>query len=310
MTDLILHHYESSPFSKKVRLVLGYKQLPWSSVTVPVMNPKPDVVALTGGYRRTPFMQIGRDVYCDSALMCRVIDRLAPHPSIYPLAAGGVMHMVAAWADSALFWAGVPAAMAVGGAEHFMPSASPEFLQAFAADRAAMTAGMRRAPLQDARAQLANYLAWLEAQLSGGQPFLLGAAPCIADFSAVQTLWFMRRAPKSAALLAGLPLLNAWADRVLAFGDGQATPMASEGALALAKAAQTFASVRHDAASGLEPGTAVVISALDYAADPVAGTLVGLDHEEAVVARVDERAGTVHVHFPRVGFQVRKEQKQ
>ena len=72
MSELILHHYANSPFSEKVRLVLGLKGLSWRSVTVPVMMPKPDVLALTGGYRRTPFMQIGADIYCDSALMCRV----------------------------------------------------------------------------------------------------------------------------------------------------------------------------------------------------------------------------------------------
>jgi hypothetical protein len=83
MSELVLHHYGTSPFSEKVRLVLGMKRLSWRSVTVPRMLPKPDVVALTGGYRRTPFMQIGADIYCDSLLMCRVIDRLAPEPPLY-----------------------------------------------------------------------------------------------------------------------------------------------------------------------------------------------------------------------------------
>ncbi len=96
MTDLILHHYDGSPFAKKARLVLGFKGLAWHSVTVPRLNPKPEVVALTGGYRRTPFMQIGADIYCDTALMCRVIDRLHPAPPLYPAAVGGAMHMVAA----------------------------------------------------------------------------------------------------------------------------------------------------------------------------------------------------------------------
>lgn len=93
MTDLILHHFAHSPFSEKVRLVLGWKKLSWRSVKVPVMLPKPDVVALTGGYRRTPFLQIGADVYCDSALMCRVIDEVAPAPPLYPPAATGMQHV-------------------------------------------------------------------------------------------------------------------------------------------------------------------------------------------------------------------------
>ena len=58
VSDIILHHYPSSPFSEKIRLVLGYKKLAWKSVIIPSIMPKPDVLALTGGYRKTPFMQV------------------------------------------------------------------------------------------------------------------------------------------------------------------------------------------------------------------------------------------------------------
>ena len=81
MPDLILHHYPGSPFSEKIRLVLGYKKLAWKSVIVPAIMPKPDVVALTGGYRKTPVLQLGADIYCDTALIARVLERLAPAPS-------------------------------------------------------------------------------------------------------------------------------------------------------------------------------------------------------------------------------------
>jgi hypothetical protein len=50
----------------------------------------------------------------------------------------------------------------------------------------------------------------------------------------------------------------------------------------------------------------VTVTPSDYAHDPVAGALVGLSQQEVVVARSDERAGTVHVHFPRIAFQVKK----
>ena len=36
MTELILHHYDMSPFGEKVRLMLGYKQLAWRSVHIPI----------------------------------------------------------------------------------------------------------------------------------------------------------------------------------------------------------------------------------------------------------------------------------
>ena len=47
----------------------------------------------------------------------------------------------------------------------------------------------------------------------------------------------------------------------------------------------------------------------DYAHDDVAGTIVGLDGDEVVIARSDARAGTVHVHFPRIGFHIKAVKK-
>ena len=47
MTEPILHHYPASPFAEKIRTMLGFKRLGWKSVQIPVVLPKPDVVALT-----------------------------------------------------------------------------------------------------------------------------------------------------------------------------------------------------------------------------------------------------------------------
>ena len=116
MPELILHHYPRSPFSEKIRLLLGHKQLAWRSVTIPPIMPKPDVLALTGGYRRTPFLQIGADIYCDTALMCKVIDRVAPQLPLYPPAVAGLAEIVAQWADSALFWIAVISVSVVNSA--------------------------------------------------------------------------------------------------------------------------------------------------------------------------------------------------
>lgn len=60
MADLIFHHYPTSPFSEKVRLIFGHKNLRWQSVIIPVIMPKDDVVALTGGYRKTPSCRSAR----------------------------------------------------------------------------------------------------------------------------------------------------------------------------------------------------------------------------------------------------------
>ncbi len=105
MTALILHHYPSSPFSEKIRLVLGFRPLPWKSVVAPRIAPKPDVVALTGGYRKTPLQQVGTDIHCDSALICEVLEQEHPGPVLYPPHLKGVARVFAQWADTTLFWA-------------------------------------------------------------------------------------------------------------------------------------------------------------------------------------------------------------
>ena len=85
MSQLILHHYPTSPFAEKIRLIFGYKKLAWHSVIIPRIMPKPDLTALTGGYRRTPVMQIGADIYCDTALIADLLEKIAPAPSLYPV---------------------------------------------------------------------------------------------------------------------------------------------------------------------------------------------------------------------------------
>jgi glutathione S-transferase len=78
MSDMILHHYPASPFSEKVRVAFGIKGLAWKSVIIPRILPKPDLMPLTGGYRKTPVLQIGADIYCDTQLILREIERRAP----------------------------------------------------------------------------------------------------------------------------------------------------------------------------------------------------------------------------------------
>ncbi len=312
MSDLILHHYDTSPFSEKFRLILGHKGLAWQSVQVPRIMPKPDVLALTGGYRRTPFLQIGADIYCDSALMSQVVDRLHPQPPLYPASAGPMQHVLAQWADSTLFWTAIPYTMQPAGIAHIFAGAPVEVLKAFGADRAAMTPHMRRPTPADAGAHLVTYLAWLEGMLADGRAFLCGADPCIADFSVAQAPWFIRRAPPVAGVLDACPLLNAWYERVSAFGHGRSERLTSTEAIAIASAAGAagqHAPCRVDAAAGIEAGDEVTVCATDYASDLVAGRLVGLQRDEIVIARDDERAGRVHVHFPRIGYQVKPDKK-
>jgi glutathione S-transferase len=310
VSELILHHYASSPFSEKVRLVLGMKGLAWRSVTVPAILPKPDVVALTGGYRRTPFLQIGADVYCDTLLMCRVLDRIAPEPPLVPQLQAGIAEIVSQWADTTLFWTAVPYTMQPAGAAHFFAGAPPEAIKAFGADRAAMNPTFRRAPIADARAALVDYLERLAAMLADGRKFLLGGSASIADVSAAQSIWYMRRAPPIATLLHPFPGVVAWFERVAAFGHGESTAMTSEEAIAVAASARGHAATAIAEDQPFAAGAEVIVVASDYAHDEIVGRVVGLDDGEVVIARDDVRAGRVHVHFPRIGFHIKALKKE
>ena len=145
----------------------------------------------------------------------------------------------------------------------------------------------------------------LEHLLSDGRPFLLGALPCIADFSAAQSIWFMHRAPPIASLLGGYPKVSHWYAQVHAFGHGTSAPLTSSEAITIAAAGERVP-LSFVPEPDLSAGDAVTVTPSDYAYDPVAGTLVGLGPNEVVIARTDARAGLVHVHFPRIAFQIKK----
>src|SRR5258708_12888872 len=115
MADLILHHYPNSPFSEKVRVAFGIKQLAWRSVVIPNIMPKPDLMPLTGGYRKTPVMQVGADVYCDTQLIMLEIERRCPKPPLLPVGQEGEARALAMWIDRNIFWSAVGVVMGAIG---------------------------------------------------------------------------------------------------------------------------------------------------------------------------------------------------
>ena len=309
MSTPILHHFAASPFSEKIRLVLGFKRLPWQSVTIPSISPKPDLLALTGGYRRTPVLQVGADIFCDTALICDVLDHLRPDPSLYPDPVKGAGRILAQWADSTLFWTLIagpkPAAHMYGGA--------PDAADAFVADRTAMFGAMTRPLAPDATAAAHSYLRRLSNMLQEA-PYLLGPQPCIADFAVYHSLWFTRiRSPLEADSLRRLPELAAWMERMQAIGHSPRQEVDAQAAIAIAAAAEPAASghgLLKDSTfqddHGIALGSQVSIRAESFGAESTAGRLVAATRTHFSLSRCDARAGAVHVHFPRVGYVLSK----
>ena len=292
MLEPILHHYASSPFSEKVRLVLGFKGLAWRSVDVPVMLPKPDVVALTGGYRRTPFLQIGADIYCDSALMCRVFDRLRAEPPLYPDETAGLAEIVAQWADAPLFWSAIPLTLQSGGGPHILPDQSAGVRQGLCrrpcgdddGHAPPLAAGCRRGGAHLPRAARRAVRRWpaLPARRAAvHRRFLVRA---VGLGSCVTRRRCRRSSINAAASRPGTSACGCSAT-------GTPSRCRPSDALDIAAAAQLHAPVAVDAGLGFAAGDAVLVSATDYGADPVPGMLVGLSLDSVTIQRHDERAG-------------------
>lgn len=312
MNDLILHHYPSSPFSEKIRLVLGYKKLPWKSVHVPAIMPKPDVVALTGGYRRTPVLQVGADVYCDTALICDVLEHVRPEPTLYPPHLKGACRIFAQWADSTLFWAAMGYNLQPRGAAHVFAKAPPEAARAFADDRKAMAVNMVRLRPGDATSAYRSYLRRI-ANMADEHDFLFGMEPCVADFAAYHGIWYTRtQVPLLADILNATPAVGEWANRVEAIGHGLHTQLAPADAVALAAVAEpqpAGSNLLVDSAfqddHGISLGSRVTITPESFGNESTEGELIAATRTHYSLRREDARAGVVHVHFPRLGYVLR-----
>ena len=300
----ILHHYDFSNYSEKVRLILGLKGATWDSVEIPATLPKPDYLPLTGGYRRTPSLQIGADVYCDTRYIAEIIEQLAPEPTIYP---GGppariLARAVGDWAEARIMW---PAALYITGIN------ADKFPDSFHADRAVL----HRKPqptVAQVKASAAKYLAQLRSELRGievllgdRRDYILGATPGLADAALYNVPWFLDTINPGHSLLDDMPLTRAWMERVAAIGHGRRHAVDATVAFERANSA-TPAAITATAQAipeQIETGENVSVSPLEERS-PALGTLVTADDERIVIRVSNDRVRCVHVHFPRSGYRL------
>ncbi len=306
MSDIFLHHYPTSPFAEKARLMLGYKKLAWKSVMIPMVSPKPDLVALTGGYRKTPVLQIGADIYCDTALIADVLEHLQPDPSLYPEPSKGMGRTLAGWADTTLFWTSMAFNTQPKGFEQLFGKLPPEAGKAFSEDRKAMNTGARLRPA-DAAAAYKSYLRRISDMLDDW-PFLLGELPSIADFAMYHPLWFTRhRTSVLAGIFDSTPAVLEWMDRMSAIGHGAFEKATAADAI-VAAAAATPLPLHDDLFQddhGIPLGSQVTVTGESFGPEPTTGELIAATRMHFTLRRTDERAGLVHVHLPRIGYQLR-----
>ena len=302
MTDIILHHFDTSPFAEKIRLALGIKGLPWRSVQIPMVMPKPNLTALTGGYRKTPVMQIGADVFCDTQRIARELERRFPESSWFPTNDPGLGYALVKWSDE-FFQAGLKMALALLG---------PDWDPAFRKDRQAIFAQLdfntMDEELQHAMAQFRANAALLDAQLADGRPFLTGDAPGLVDIQAFGTPWFARAAmPVTEQLLRQFTHLPDWEARVAELGEGERLVMDAAEAHRVARDSEPDLSTDVDPedAQGLEPGMPVRVNSDDFSLrGAVEGLVLRASPLELAIHRQTDDFGDLVIQFPRLGYRV------
>ena len=305
--ELILHHYIGSPFAEKVRLAMGAKNLKWRSVIVDLVPPRPFLEALTGGYRRVPVLQVGADIYCDTHLILRTIDRLSPNSS--SIFANSAAQPLCWWWDKSTF---IPVLrLWVGLHGEGLP-------QAFINDRKAFTGGPSLSKVDNEaeiplNVQRINaHLAWVSDMLTDASPFLLGSStPSALDLTVYHTLWFAKvnGGAEVAVLLPQLaqpgPLLS-WFERVAALGHGTSEQMTPEEAFNVAKQSEPVEPTYMERGSNSEwpLGQRLRVTPDDMGRVPTEGTLVAVDKHEIVLRISGSSVGNMNIHFPRAGFDV------
>lgn len=302
---IYLHHYPASLFSEKVRLLLGYLEQPWRSVIIPSIMPRPLLMPLTGGYRKTPVLQIDANVYCDTKVIALALARHAGDDTLY--AHGFNAHRVADWADTALFQITVALNFSPAAIAAMMGNIPPAEAAAFQKDRAELSKGASIVSFspEAAAAYLNHHLNELEAALDG-DGFLFGPAPCIADFSLYHCLWFLDNNPVNRSRLDPYGNVRAWMLRMAAFGHGTVEDASGEDALACARGAEPVVpDLGGQWPEGFSAGQTVDVTPVDYGLIPVRGELAAWSPAEVVIRRESAESGPVLVHFPSPGFEVR-----
>ena len=290
MTDLVLHHYPNSPWAEVVRLALGLKGACYGAVEIPSVSPKPELTALTGGYERTPVLQIGADIYCDTLAICRALEERVDGPSLYPPPLGRAGLSIALSAALA-FGSAVGAALAPI-ADHIPQAFWEDRGKRFGLKKEALTAG---AP--HLQSQFAATVAVIEAILSDGRRFVGGDEPGHADLALYMLVWFQQMRGLTPASFG--ETIGGWAERVAAIGHGTPEDWTAEQAIALAAGQEPSGS--YSVEDGWSVGEPVRVKTDTPDPAVVIGALIGLDATRIVVERTDARAGLVHVHLPRLG---------
>jgi glutathione S-transferase len=248
-------------------------------------------------------LQIGADVYCDTLRIAVELDRRFPTAPVCDATTHGLSGILGTWAERVLMW---PTARYVTGMNRHTLS------QDFFADRAAMrghaTPTMEEVErtLPHQRRQLAIMLGWIESVLADGRAFLITDRPVLGDLALYQRLWWLGALDgRAASAIEPYTHTKAWMGRIAALGHGNRREMSPEEALDVARESEPRGLPAASPDAEFAVGTTVEVVTEDFGADAVRGAVVHCTADEISIRRVDPQLGTLDVHFPRLGYEIR-----
>ena len=309
MSQVILHHYPLSPYSEKIRLALGLKGVSWNSVEIPAWTPRPKLTPMTGGYRRTPILQVGAQFYCDTLHILRAIEELGSSGSLYPKGQEGLAKAVGWWIERGSFMNAV--CLTIGN----MPGLPQELIEE---RRPLFRINLDPEALRPKRAmylQRVNaHIAWLAEVLADGRKFIFGTGPSAADLSAYHPIWFARQNAGSEVneLISFATVIDPWYKRVAAVGQGKFSAMTPDQAIEVAKVSEPSEPDEWSSEAtnvGLRRGDWVSVTPDDYG-NSVYGSILSWTPDEIIIRHEDPSVGKVNLRFPRVGFDVTTAERQ
>ena len=303
MSELLLHHYWPSPFAHKVRIALRMIGASWTSVEIPRVPPKPLLVPMTAGYRRTPVMQVGADIYCDTQNIARALAEAGYEEALFPNGQRGLVMALSGWIDQSLVELAIRTVItnAIGNAPadfikdrgdlYFEPGWSEESL------KAGLPAVLLQLGAQAEHAEKAL-------ERTG---YIAGDRPSWADAGLAFCAWFLRgRWAGGADFLSRYPAIERLEAELATNAESHEQTMTGEQALAVALAASRGSptGVRNPACD-LSVGQQVLIRPRTQSSDPnIVGRLRYLDMTRISIDHESPETGPVAVHLPLAGYRV------
>ncbi|KAK4514195.1 Homeodomain-like protein [Mucor velutinosus] len=317
--DVILHWYPESPFSQKVAWVLNYKKIDYKVVLIDRCEPRPLRRPLDGGYRKTPILQIGNHVYCDTKAIFLAIEKYFPENSLYPklttnpdVSSEAVARGLTVWMDNTLFFNVVSQIPLKALDETFIKDRNDLVGGRFNVDVMAAAAPFMKATLK-AEFSVAE-------SILGDKTWVLDTeTPSLVDFSLSMLTFFCLNLVGEKWVQTNLKSIYEHMARVMSTSSWDATEsrlkLTEEEAVEVLKRHESDTLAEgfeiHSSILPIELGQLVSVTPLDTGKIPVTGTLIRSTVDETVISyKNTEHNTTSIIHFPTIGFIVVPAQAQ